>query len=242
MNFAAELELSHNTMPLARTHRLRAAVAALVAAHVAAFGGFQLPKIDNPFDSRPGVTVGKLQVALANEDMRATKVVAQAAARFESDRSRRALPDFVNDVATQLCRRRGDWLYASCAGERFDGGAVDRDDHEVAYNRLVNAEAAKFEVERMPSQGELESTAAGVRGMCVVSLVVALEGDLLDAFTDAARSEASLSDALADVAAACLVRGGDALYNAEVLWTPSSADEALFKDDALLDFPELLQL
>ena len=106
-------------MPLARTHRLRAAVAALVAAHVAAFGGFQLPKIDNPFDSRPGVTVGKLQVALANEDMRATKVVAQAAAKFESDRSRRALPDFVNDVATQLCRRRGDWLYASCAGERF---------------------------------------------------------------------------------------------------------------------------
>ena len=65
----------------ARTHAmpLRAAVAALVAANVAAFGGFQLPKIDNPFDSRPGVTVGKLQVALANEDMRATKVVAQAA-------------------------------------------------------------------------------------------------------------------------------------------------------------------
>jgi len=32
------------------------------------------------------------------------------------------------------------------------------------------------------------------------------------------------------------------VYNAEVLWTPSSADEALFKDEMLVDFPELLAL
>ena len=66
------------------------------------FGGF---KFENPFDDRPGATVGKLQIALANEDMSATRVVADCAARFERDRSRAALPKFIADVATSLARR-----------------------------------------------------------------------------------------------------------------------------------------
>ena len=66
------------------------------------FGGF---KFENPFDDRPGATVGKLQIALANEDMAATRVVADCAARFERDRSRAALPKFIADVATSLARR-----------------------------------------------------------------------------------------------------------------------------------------
>ena len=53
-----------------------------------------------PFDDRPGATVGKLQIALANEDMAATRVVADCAARFERDRSRAALPKVIADVAT----------------------------------------------------------------------------------------------------------------------------------------------
>ena len=69
------------------------------------FGGFKLPNIENPFDDRPGATVGKLQIALANEDMSATRVVADCAARFERDRSRAALPKFIADVATSLARR-----------------------------------------------------------------------------------------------------------------------------------------
>ena len=69
------------------------------------FGGFKLPNIENPFDDRPGATVGKLQIALANEDMAATRVVADCAARFERDRSRAALPRFIADVATSLARR-----------------------------------------------------------------------------------------------------------------------------------------
>ena len=40
----------------------------------------------DPFDDRPGATVGKLQIALANEDMAATRV-ADCAARSERDRS-----------------------------------------------------------------------------------------------------------------------------------------------------------
>ena len=83
---------------------------------------------------------------------------------------------------------------------------------------------------------------AGVRGMCVVSIVAVLEGDLIEVFEGAARSEQALRDALRDLSAACAVRGGDDLYNAEVLWTPSSADESLFLDEMLLDFPELMAL
>ena len=206
------------------------------------FGSFQLPKLENPFDERPGATVGKLQVALANEDMVATKIVAEAAETFERDRSRRALPNFISTVATALCRQGDAWLYAACSGERFDPGRVERDDHERAYFKLVDTEAAKFEVERTPSTDELERTRSGVRGMCVVSIVVVLEGDLTTVFEGAADSEQKMRDALTDLGGACLVRGGDALYNAEVLWTPSSADEALFKDEALVDFPELMAL
>jgi len=53
-----------------------------------------------PFDDRTGATVGKLQIALANEDMAATRVVVDCAARFERDRSRAALPKVIADVAT----------------------------------------------------------------------------------------------------------------------------------------------
>ena len=188
------------------------------------FGGFKLPNIENPFDDRPGATVGKLQIALANEDMSATRVVADCAARFERDRSRAALPKFIADVATSLARRADAWLYAASVGERFDPGRVERYDHETAYENLVNAEAAKFEEERTPSSAELERTSEGVRGMCVVSIVVCLEGDETELFADAAASEPRLRTALRDLATRCGVQGGDLVYNAEVLWTPSSAD------------------
>lgn len=201
------------------------------------FGGFK-----NPFDDRPGATVGKLQIALANEDMAATKVVAGCAAKLEADRSRAALPKFIADVATVLARRADAWLYAASTSERFEPGRVENHDHETAYETLVNGEAAKFEEERTPSGAELERTAEGMRGMCVVSIVVCLEGDETALFEGAALSEAGLRNALRDLATRCGVRGGDLVYNAEVLWTPSSADESLFKDDMLLDFPELLAL
>ena len=93
-----------------------------------------------PFDDRPGATVGKLQIALANEDMSETRVVADCAARFERDGSRAALPKVIADVATFHARRAGAWLYAASVGERFDPDRVERHDHEAAYENLVNAD------------------------------------------------------------------------------------------------------
>jgi len=206
------------------------------------FGDFKLPSFENPFDDRPGATVGALQVALANRDMAATMVVARAADRFAGDRSRAALPNFVANVATELRRRSDSWLYAAATVERVDPGRVERGDHERAYNRLVDREAAKFDVERTPTAAELDATGGGVKGLCVVSLVFALEGDRAGDLAGAAASEAAMRDAVAAVAAAGAVRGGAELYNAEVLWTPSDAEEPLFAPEMVLSFPELLAL
>ena len=93
-----------------------------------------------PFDDRPGATVGKLQIALANEDMAETRV-ADCAARFERDRSRAALPKFIADVATPLARRRAPGSPPPpLVRERFDPDRVERHDHEAAYENLVNAD------------------------------------------------------------------------------------------------------
>ena len=88
------------------------------------------------------------------------------------------------------------------------------------------AQFRKFEEERTPSSAELEQTSEGMRGMCVVSIVVCLEGDETELFADAAASEPRLRTALRDLATRCGVQGGDLVYNAEGLWTPSSADDA----------------
>lgn len=217
-------------------------VAPRVAVARRMFGGMKVPGFENPFDDRPGATVGALQVALGNRDMAAAKVVARSAEKFEKDRSRTALPTFIADVATELCRKSDAWLYAAAKVERFDPGRAEKGDHERAYNVLVDREAAKFEVERTPSSDELDATAAGVKGVCVVSLVFALEGDFAAALEGAAASEAAMVSALTDVAAAARAKGGRDLFDAEVLWTPSSSDEALFAPEMLLAFPELLAL
>lgn len=198
---------------------------------------------ENPFDDRPGAAVGKLQVALSNSDMESSRFLADAARSLGDSPSPRALAKFVGDVATGLCRRSDAWMYASCESRTFNGDAVEKSEHERYFNRLVNVEAAKFEKEYVPTREELERPGDAARGMCVVSLVVALENTAMaELFDRAATSERAMTEALRDLAAAALVRNGEELLNAEILWTPSSPDEALFRDEMLLDFPELLAL
>ena len=102
------------------------------------FGGF---KFENPFDDRPGATVGKLQIALANEDMAATRVVADCAARFERDRSRAALPKVI--ARTWPPPSRGGRTRGSTPPPLESASTLDRVgryDHEAAYANLVNAD------------------------------------------------------------------------------------------------------
>jgi len=200
-------------------------------------------RLRNPFDGRPGATIGLLQVALTNEKAQTSKFVGEEARKLDGA-SARGLARFISNVCTGLCRRETSWLYASSKAEYFDGGATERSEHERYYNRLVNAEAAKFEKEYTPTAAELAKASSEdvPGGLCVVSVVVALEGDLRDVFDGASSSVGSLRRAFNDLASAATVQGGEELYNAEVLWTPSSPDEALLRDDMLLDFPELLAI
>lgn len=195
----------------------------------------------NPFDRRPGATVGKLQVALANGNWQVSKFVGEEA-RAMNGNSAAGLADFVSAVCTGLCRKQADWLYAAEMHDVFGGGAVERNEHERYYNRLVNAEAAKFDKEYLPTAAELASAADQPGGLCVVSIVCALEGDVTDIFEGAPMSTPALRNALTDLAGAVQIDDGYNLYNAEVLWTPSSAEETLLKEDTILDFPELLAL
>eukprot|EP00635_Sarcinochrysidales_sp_CCMP3193_P005808 CAMPEP_0118902138 /NCGR_PEP_ID=MMETSP1166-20130328/7558_1 /TAXON_ID=1104430 /ORGANISM="Chrysoreinhardia sp, Strain CCMP3193" /LENGTH=239 /DNA_ID=CAMNT_0006841339 /DNA_START=36 /DNA_END=755 /DNA_ORIENTATION=+ len=201
-----------------------------------------LDNLRNPFDDRPGATVGLVQVALTNEQAQATKFIGDAARKLDSS-SARGLARFVSEVCTGLCRRQDAWLYAHSTASYFGPGAAERQEHERYYNRMVNAEAVKFEKEYLPSAAELaKAEEDGSGGLCVISLVVAIEGDVRDIFEGSSSSIRSLRAALTDLSATANVDGGYALYNAEVLWTPSSPKESLLRDEMLLDFPELLAL
>ena len=93
-----------------------------------------------PFDLRPGATVGKLQIALANEDMAATRSSPTARRASSATGAAPLCRNFIADVATSLARRADAWLYAASVGERFDPDRVERYDHETAYENLVNAD------------------------------------------------------------------------------------------------------
>ena len=90
--------------------------------------------IADPFDDRPGATVGKLQIALANEDMAATRVVADCAVRFERDRttpaeSHRGRGHLPREEGGRLALRRLRWRALRHRVERYD--------HETADENLV---------------------------------------------------------------------------------------------------------
>ena len=91
-----------------------------------------------PFDDRPGATVGKLQIALASEDMAATRVVADSLrARPEP----RRFAESHRGRGHSLARSADAWLCAaSVVREHFDPDRVERYDHEAAHENLVNAD------------------------------------------------------------------------------------------------------
>lgn len=195
----------------------------------------------NPFDRRPGATVAKVQVALSNSNWLVSQFVGDKARSMDGETAQ-GLANFISDICTGLARRQRDWLYAAEEHEFFGGGAVERAEHERCYNRFVSAEAAKFEKEYLPTAADIKQANEQPGGICVISIVCALEGDFVDLFESAPSSIPSLLNALTDLAGAVQIDGGYNLYNGEVLWTPSSPDEALFKEDVLLDFPELMAL
>jgi hypothetical protein len=114
----------------------------------------------------------------------------------------------MSNMAASLAGRADAWLYAASSGERFDPGRMEREDHETVYWNLVNMDAAKFGIEpswSLSSVAELERTAEGMRGMCVMCIVVCLEGDETALSEDAEMALGRDAGELSEVAGAVIV-------------------------------------
>jgi len=61
-------------------------------------------------------------------------------------------------------------------------------------------------------------------------------------FDGAGFSRAGTKEVLSSIASDSMVDNGDCVNAVELFWTPSERDEVLSYQDALLDFPELVDL
>ena len=124
-----------------------------------------------------------------------------------------------------------------CAGWSVSRSAPD--EAEVFFNRMVTREVAKFDREYLPEPGSPQAGAKAT--LVVVSLLLAIRGDRTT-FPSVAGSAAALRDALQLVVGDVMADSGDLVVAAELLWTPTEAEEVLDKRQLVLDYPELVDL
>jgi len=185
-----------------------------------------------------GITVGKVQVALQANDRSGSSIfsILENKARTTGN-SNAALSRMCNDVCLSLLRKSDDWTGA-CSTSTWFGGK-DSGGAEKRYNELANQEASKFEKEYIPKAGSEEKS--GGPTYVIVSLIIELQGDSTN-FDGAGFSFQGTKDVLSSIASDCTVDGGYCVNAVEVFWTPSERKEVLSKEDALIDFPELIDL
>lgn len=188
-----------------------------------------------------GVSVVKVQVALACRDRSATSIVSQISSIAErtDTESARGLASLVSDTCLALLRCRDDWIAAASTTETFRG-KDGPDKAETAFNRAVTAELAKFEKEYYPNEDERDVVEGGPT-LAVISILLAIRGDSTT-FDNVAGSSEALRKALQTVAADCMAEKGDVVVAAELLWTPTDPMEVIEKRDMLLDYPELIEV
>jgi hypothetical protein len=89
-----------------------------------------------------GITVGKVQVALASQD-RSIFTTLEETARDTAGTSNLRLARLCNQVALALLRKSNDWI-AACSESKWFSQS-DSGQAESCFNDWVNREAAKFE-------------------------------------------------------------------------------------------------
>jgi uncharacterized membrane protein len=191
-----------------------------------------------------GITVGKVQVALQCKDRSGIfRELEQAAATASSSGSSTTntvkLAQLANSVCLALLRKSDDWTAACSMSKWFSQN--DAGKAESLFNDMSNREAAKFEKEYIPDMGSTEAAVSGGPTICVVSVVVELQGDQTK-FDGAGFSLAGTRDVLTSVASDVLVERGACVNAVEVFWTPSERSEVLSSRDVVYDFPELIDL
>lgn len=214
--------------------------------------------LDKAFeDSGPlgkGITVGKVQVALAVNGAERTSrdsifAVLERQARnnenigssyddaYDEGYGDSHLSKFCHETCLTLIRKSDNWVAACSNSEWFKGDDVAK--AESTYNLWADREACKFEKEYVPPEGSAK--AEGNPTIAVISLIVEIQGDETN-FERAGFSIADTKSVLTSIASDCRVEGGDCLNAFEVFWTPSEPTEVLSERDTIVDFPELITL
>jgi len=187
-----------------------------------------------------GITVGKVQVALQCKDRSGIfRDLEQAAASASRSANNAKLAQLANSVCLALLRKSDDWTAACSTSKWFSQN--DAGKAESLFNDMSNREAAKFEKEYIPDMGSAEAAVSGGPTICVVSVVVELQGDQTK-FDGAGFSLTGTRDVLSSLASDVLVERGACVNAVEVFWTPSERSEVLSSRDVIFDFPELIDL
>ena len=217
-----------------------------------------LPNLDKAFeDSGPlgkGITVGKVQVALAVSGPERTSpnsifamlnkhsrnnddLVNEYDDDYEDGYGDSELSKMCHEVCLALLRTSDNWVSACSDSEWFK--EKDMGKAESVYNLWADREACKFEKEYIPPEGS--ETVEGNPTVAVVSLVIEIQGDETN-FDKAGYSLTETKAVLTSLASDSRVEGGDCLNAVEVFWTPSEPTEVLSEREMIIDFPELITL
>lgn len=199
-----------------------------------------------------GVDVLKLQVALNSRDRSRNSilgVLADLSERGDTE-SRTGLASVVSEISLALARKQVDWIASASELEHFNNRNTER--AEATFSQYAVRLRTKIEREtRAVIGGKDVSTERASGGgsmggstVAVVSIVLALRGDQLKrlGLDRSVNSVSGLRAALEMLAAGALSDDGENVLAAEVLWTPEEPWEVLTREDAIADFPELLDI
>ncbi|CAN0174201.1 unnamed protein product [Ectocarpus sp. 12 AP-2014] len=218
-------------------------------------GGTSFGNLDDspPSSLGEGVDVLKLQVAINCRDRGSNSILGvleDVSSRGDTE-SRSGLAEVVSEVSLALARRSLDWVASASELEHFNNRNVER--AEATFSQYSIQLRTKVERETNAVIGgkniSAERSGGGRIGsggptVAVVSLVVALRGDAMKklGLDRSVSSTSGLKTALQTIASGALSDGGDNVLAAEVLWTPEEPWEVLTREDAIADFPELMDL
>ncbi|CAN0179989.1 unnamed protein product [Ectocarpus sp. 13 AM-2016] len=212
---------------------------------------------DCPPSSRgKGVDVIKLQFAINCCDRGSNSILGvleDVSARGDTG-TRLGLAEVVSEISFALGRRSSDWVASASELEHFDDPNTERAEatfsqYSVHLRAKIKRETKSLvrgkNISVQRSREEGSSAAPGRPTVAVVCLVIALRGDALQRLGLDKNVNSSISgpkSALQAISSGSLSDAGHDLLAAEVLWTPEEPWEALSKEDAMEDFPDLSDL
>ncbi|CAM9394343.1 unnamed protein product, partial [Hapterophycus canaliculatus] len=178
-------------------------------------------------------------------------VLQDVSARGDTE-SRTGLAEVVSEISLALARRSTDWIASASELEHFSNRNAERAEATFSQysvqlrtkiERETNAVIGGKNVSAERSMGGRSGSSGGPT-VAVVSLVVALRGDAMKrlGLDRSVSSMSGLKDALQTIASGSLSDDGENVLAAEVLWTPEEPWEVLTREDAIADFPELMDL